>query len=205
MYQAVKCWHLDGCYLSFFFSLSDPVYSLILHQDQQTLGNVFYYLVLSNYKKNNIFIDLKSITLCICKAMVMKKTMLCVETYFWLTQFSKTYTITVFITLVRQLTLYSTDDEPCYELELCPTRKKSSHLSFCFIFSSDMQDWLQLNCPFSLVLFSFLRHHLAKKFNFYFFPLRHGRKSWKSWKLTQYLLSITPQSIKTLGHSAAIV
>ncbi len=39
---------------------------------------------------------------------------------------------------VRLPALYSTDDEPSYELEFCPTRKKSSHLSFFFIFSSDM-------------------------------------------------------------------
>ena len=34
---------------------------------------------------------------------------------------------------IRPLALYSTYDEPSYELKLCPTKKKSSHLSF-FIF-----------------------------------------------------------------------
>ncbi len=41
---------------------------------------------------------------------------------------------------IRQLALYSTNDGSSYELKLCPTRKKSSHLSFYFIFSSDMRD-----------------------------------------------------------------
>ena len=40
------------------------------------------------------------------------------------------------VSLIRQLILYSTDDEPSYELELCPTRKKKlCFLSFIFTVS----------------------------------------------------------------------
>ncbi len=63
-------------------------------------------------------------------------------------------------------------------------KKKRSHLSFFYIFSSDMQDWVYLTCrfsryklPFSLKIcqfspfyFSFLRHQLANIFIFIFFP-----------------------------------
>ena len=42
---------------------------------------------------------------------------------------------------IRQLALYSTDDEPSYVLELCPTRKKVA-ISASYFFSSDMQDSL---------------------------------------------------------------
>ena len=58
-----------------------------------------------------------------------------------------------FSLLLRLPALYSTDDEPSYELELCPTRKKSSHFSFFFIFSSDiMESWF--NFPWKTVIFS---------------------------------------------------
>ncbi len=67
---------------------------------------------------------------------------------------------------IRQLTLYSTDDKPSYELELCPTRNKSSHLSFfpptCriyfFIFLSSDISW-------------------PRKFIYLFFSFRHARKT----------------------------
>ena len=83
---------------------------------------------------------------------------------------------------IRELTLYSTDDEPSYELELGPTRRKRSHLSFfpptCRIgftwpvlFSSKNGHfyWNLVIFP----LFIFLSSDISRPRNsilFYFFP-----------------------------------
>ena len=64
---------------------------------------------------------------------------------------------------IRQLRLYSTDDKPSYELELCPNRKKSNYLSSFFIFSSE-------KCPFLFFLFFFPQTSAGQEILFLFFP-----------------------------------
>ena len=104
-------------------------------------------------------------------------------TYMLILWLSKVLMTSLFLSDIRQLALYSTGDWPSYVLELCPTRKKSSHLSFFFLrhagFTSLDLTFFPLKMAIfteNLLIFPFLFNSWPRSFIFIFF-LRHGRKT----------------------------